>query len=236
MRFIIETNVNEACERLAVAAKNAGHEVVRWDAGDPVPDSGDVFFGSLNAYGTDMPGLLGSPENLKVQTWLGNRGVLNKEAIFAKVNDLPTVEWDEVFVRPNSPLKQFSGRVLPSKNLTPEALDFGFYFNDPRLTVVISPVQEIEEEWRFVAVGGELVASSGYDKDRATLDAVPPPDAVYTAMTALQQSPEEDVVIDIAKVKDGSFKLVEYNLLSGSDLYGCNVSGIVHALASKMAA
>ena len=37
---------------------------------------------------------------------------------------------DQVFVRPNSPLKPFSGRVLNVDEVSLAALDYGFYFED----------------------------------------------------------------------------------------------------------
>ena len=48
---------------------------------------------------------------------------------------------DEVFVRPNSPLKPFAGRVLSRARITLEALDYGFYFDDSEIDVVLTPVR-----------------------------------------------------------------------------------------------
>lgn len=60
-----------------------------------------------------------------------------------------------VFVRPDSPLKPFSGRVVELEGLTLGHLDHGFYYDGPRLPVIVSPVQEIVEEWRFVVIAGQ---------------------------------------------------------------------------------
>ncbi len=49
------------------------------------------------------------------------------------------VHWKEFFVRPDSPLKQFSGRIVDRDTLTPKDFDFGLYFDEPQLPVVIAP-------------------------------------------------------------------------------------------------
>ena len=42
------------------------------------------------------------------------------------------------------------------------ALDHGFYYEDERLPVVVAPVRDVGEEWRFVVVDGAVVTGSGY--------------------------------------------------------------------------
>ena len=71
----------------------------------------------------------------------------------------------QFFVRPDSPLKPFSGRVLDVEDLSLAALDHGFYYEDPSIRVVVAPIIEVEREWRFVVVGGRVVAGSGYEAD-----------------------------------------------------------------------
>ena len=46
---------------------------------------------------------------------------------------------DRIFVRPDSPLKPFSGRVLDVASVTLRALDHGFYFDDCLLYTSPSP-------------------------------------------------------------------------------------------------
>jgi len=40
---------------------------------------------------------------------------------------------DKVFIRPSSCLKPFSGRVLEVEKISLEALDHGFYYDDPNI-------------------------------------------------------------------------------------------------------
>jgi hypothetical protein len=75
---------------------------------------------------------------------------------------------DSVFVRPDSPLKPFSGRVLERGQVNLAALDHGFYYDDAEISVVIAPVQGVGREWRYVVAGGEVVAGSAYVADGRT--------------------------------------------------------------------
>src|SRR5262245_6751466 len=68
----------------------------------------------------------------------------------------------DVFVRPDSPLKPFSGRVVRRDRLTLEALDHGFYYDDAELPVVVAPVRAVGREWRYVVADRNVVAGSAY--------------------------------------------------------------------------
>jgi len=237
--WIIETDLHPAAERLAVAARVAGHRVLRWSTGDPVPRSTDdlscIFFGSLTAC-PSMPGVLGDPERLRVGHWSPQVKdiALNREMITTTVGEVATVEvpWPRVFVRPDSAMKPFAGRVLPREALDPTALDHGFYYDDLALPIILSPAQDVEAEWRFVAVARRLVADSGYVADGRAAKLGPVPEGARTiASTAASRSPEASVVIDVCRTASGAYFLVEYNLLSGSDLYACDASAIVAALS-----
>lgn len=232
MKIIIERGLTSAARRLAETAERAGHLVVTWGDGDPIP-TGDLFFGSLTVC-PRMPGVIGDPEKLKVSHWLPlvEDIALNSEVVYATVGTLPYPEWPVVFVRPDSAMKPFAGRLLDRNDLSPAALDHGFYFDNLDLPVVLAKEQKVTEEWRFVSVAGQVVASSGYTANREALLSRVPKQARAFADEAARRSPEPSVVIDICQLVDGSFKLVEYNLLSGADLYGCNPKDIVAALGT----
>jgi hypothetical protein len=72
-------------------------------------------------------------------------------------------ETDRLFVRPDSPLKPFSGRVVDIATLTLEKLDHGFYYDDESIPVVAAPIQAIGNEWRFVVVNRCVITGSAYD-------------------------------------------------------------------------
>ncbi|MEM7385179.1 MAG: hypothetical protein AAF514_09570 [Verrucomicrobiota bacterium] len=65
-----------------------------------------------------------------------------------------------LFLRPDSPLKPFSGRVVEVKDISLEKLDHGFYYEDETLPVVAAPVRQVGNEWRFVVASQRVVAGS----------------------------------------------------------------------------
>jgi len=103
---------------------------------------------------------------------------LNQEYIASTVKDvcenhwlekwekeLPLLRPDKVFIRPSSPMKQFSGRILNCKDITPKALDYGFYYNNLNLTIIIAPVKKIWHEWRFLVVGKNIITGCAYSPE-----------------------------------------------------------------------
>ncbi len=235
--WIIERELNQAAERVAVAARDAGHRLLRWSPGEPIvcaEGESCIFLGSLTAC-PSVPGVIGDPERLRVSAWLPRVEalVLNREVLHTTVGDVASLElpWSRVFVRPDSAMKPFAGRVLEREQIDPGALDHGFYYENLDLPIVLSPAQEVVEEWRFVAVERQLVAESGYQADGRTGEVRAVPEgARAVAVAAAARSPEPSVVIDVCRTDGGDFSLVEYNLLSGSDLYACDATAIVAAL------
>lgn len=144
-------------------------------------------------------------------------------------------ETSHCFVRPDSPLKPFSGRVLTREQISLAALDHGFYYEALDLPIVVAPCRQIGRERRAVVVDGEVVASSGYlaegrvmQEDDATRDLALR--VVRRALALLgEAAPQRAYVCDVAEV-EGSWRVMELNPLSGADLYGCDRRAIAEAL------
>jgi hypothetical protein len=68
----------------------------------------------------------------------------------------------KVFIRPNSGMKEFTGMICPEYNFEECVKLAGFYDVDPDLLCLISSVKNIKKEWRFVIVGGKVIAGSLY--------------------------------------------------------------------------
>ena len=138
-----------------------------------------------------------------------------------------------MFVRPDSPLKPFAGRVLNVDDVTLDALDYGFYYDDATLPIVVAPVQSVGSEWRFVVVRSRVVAGSAYDPaTRSALSDTPASEAWRLAnVIASGLSPPDDVyVLDIC-VAGGGLRLLELNPFSGADLYACSATDVVTAVS-----
>jgi ATP-grasp domain, R2K clade family 3 len=138
-------------------------------------------------------------------------------------------EPDAVFVRPDSPLKPFAGRVLRVKEISLASLDHGFYYDDPALPVIVAPVRSVGREWRYVVVDRQVIAGSAYASDgRSALPDDPSGSPwAFASEVARQIDPPEAVyVMDVCEA-DGRLWLLELNPFSGADLYACRCDNIV---------
>lgn len=142
----------------------------------------------------------------------------------------------ELFVRPDSPLKPFSGRVIKKENASLKALDHGFYYDELDLPIIMTPTREVGEEWRFIVHNQTIITGSGYvangRKGSAEITVSPAWELAQTIAEAIQPL-DPLYVLDIAEA-NGKLWLMELNPFSGADLYGCNLDVLVSAVDELM--
>lgn len=251
MHWLVERGVFASGFDVTAAARRAGHSVTPWD--DAWWDTGAwprldgeavVFHGSLGNAARirralpwrpgsfcDVDAFCCSAWYARAQPWLlsSDWAIVPAERLVAEPPD-----FDPVFVRPDSPLKPFSGRVLERARISLQALDFGFYFDDPALPVVVAPVRQVGREWRYVVVDGGVVAGSAYVADgrRALADepAGEPWSFAQTVATDMA-APERVYVLDVCE-SGNALRLLELNPFSGADLYACDADDVVLAVAA----
>jgi hypothetical protein len=257
--WILESSVFPNGDVINSAAKKAGHFIVEWDdfwwENQKIPSitTKAIFHGSL--MNADRiyhelnwkPGSFCNTNKFNCTSWYkhANQFLLNSKwinipakefvensnAIFEKLNSQ-----ENVFVRPNSPLKPFSGRVIKKDGITLKSLDFGYYFDDPMLEIIVAPVRVVKREWRYVVVNKIVVAGSGYIANGRKSNSDSPNDEswIYAQKIANSiDSPEPAYVLDICESDDGLY-LLELNPFSGADLYACNGDEIVDNLAKYL--
>jgi hypothetical protein len=260
--WVLEKSIyHDDDDRLAETARSSGHTVLRWNddwwstSGWPdLTDSPVVFHGSLgNAarIAKELPWKPGAYCNVvafectawyeRASKWLVNDKWAAIEAQRFVAD--PRQVLDEIgsegdfFVRPNSPLKPFSGRVLSVSELSMEALDYGFYYDDPNIQVIASPVQKLSGEWRFVVVKNKVVAGSSYVAETRSETPIEPGDSTWKYAREVAQNlraPQDVWVMDICATEKG-FGLLELNPFSGADLYACDRYAIVLSIAELFA-
>jgi ATP-grasp domain, R2K clade family 3 len=257
MLWVIEHDVFPSAHvDLGAAAAVVGHAVRLWKSewdGDAIPSmpAPVVFHGSLgNAVRIvnesnwspgafcDIAALTYSNWADEARPWLLNQTwrVLPLAELVESAR-LGKIQWDSFFARPDSPLKQFSGRVLKRDTLTMKDFDFGLYFDDPRLPVVIAPQRAIGREWRYVVIGQKVVAGSGYDPSpqgtgrKGILD--DGPNAVASEIAQSLTEAGDVYVMDLCE-SQGEIRLVELNPFSGADLYRCDGQAICEAMAEHV--
>ncbi|KIG17256.1 hypothetical protein DB30_03569 [Enhygromyxa salina] len=144
----------------------------------------------------------------------------------------------QVFVRPDSPLKPFSGRVVQLEGLTPGHLDHGFYYERLDLPIVVSRKRSLGDEWRFVICQRSVITGCRYEAEgrvAGTTTVDPRAAAVADQIAAKFVGPDPVYVLDLVESEHG-IEMVEINPFSGADLYACDKPAIVQRVAETATA
>jgi hypothetical protein len=259
LAWVLEPEVfsDESFRRMREAVIEAGHEVIPWNdewwtsgRWPRLADRKAIFHGSLgNAAQIRQtlpwrPGAYCDVRAFHCSSWypLAAEWLVHRQWSLVSVETLvgdPRASLaslggpGSVFVRPDSPLKPFSGRVLRADAIDLKALDHGLYYDDLQLPVIVAPVRALGREWRYVVADRRVVAGSAYSAEGR--DALPddPAGAPWqlAAHIAQQLAPPEDVyVLDLCEA-DGELRLLELNPFSGADLYACSRAAVVAAVS-----
>lgn len=113
-----------------------------------------------------------------------------------------------------------------------EAFDYGCYYEDKNLPIVITPVSEVGVEWRFVITGQKIIASSSYEASNRTelYSDCPSEVADYVKKVAMALFPPDPMYILDVCIAGGNIKLIEINPFSGADLYACDRQAVVSSV------
>lgn len=139
-----------------------------------------------------------------------------------------------MFVRPDSPLKLFTGQVVSDATFDADFEFMGFYEFPLESIVVVSAPRVIDAEWRFVIADREVVAGSQYklageNVVSPTFDAAARKLATEIARSEYQ--PDRVWVMDVCRTAEGEYRLLEIGGFSFADLYACEKAAIVEAVS-----
>jgi len=156
--------------------------------------------------------------------------LLNNEFVVGELLDLNPIA-DIFFIRPTGNTKLFTGMTITKEEFLTwqerERVENSEYIGQ---SLMISPIQEIKAEYRFFIVNQEIVTSSSYkvggeiNTSRKASDEL----VAYTKSMVDIFPLATAFVIDIAETNNG-FKVVEYNNINSSGLYGCDEIAFVRA-------
>jgi hypothetical protein len=192
------------------------------------------------------PGAFCTLENLACSSyacWYGKH-LLNRQYIMLPFGELDrckdflfeTVGRDDrVFIRPDSPLKLFTGQVATRQTFSADLEFMAFYEFPISSLVLVSSPKTILKEWRFVVAAGEVVTGCQYKND-GKLDCQPQYDEnafdLAKSIAAIEYEPDPVWVMDICKTSDNAYHLLEIGGFSFADLYACNMSAVVAAVSA----
>jgi hypothetical protein len=255
VHWLIEVGVfPETASRVCSAIEARGDRWTRYvdgiaEAELPPREACVVFWGSLGAAYRDRvaarwhPGAIGDIEEFRVASYAPRLAPLlaNTDMVTTTVRDLVEKRQgvldrlhqpERVFVRPDSALKPFAGRVLDASTINLAALDHGFYYDDDSLPIVVAPARQIQREWRTVVAEGRVVTGCSYTTDRRGADETLP-EAVREIAGQVARGnwqPAPIYIVDVAEV-DSQVRVLELNPFSGADLYHCDPHAVVDAVA-----
>ncbi len=142
---------------------------------------------------------------------------------------------DRLFVRPDSPLKIFTGMTISRSTFDKDYEFMGFYEFPVESLVVVSSPKTITAEWRYVVADGKIVCGSQY-MDGGNEVSLPAEDSsaleLARAIVAQGYQPDPVWVLDICRSADGTYHLLEIGAFSFASLYGCDKDAVVQAVSS----
>lgn len=146
-------------------------------------------------------------------------------------------EQGQIFVRPDSPLKIFTGQIASDATFDKD-LEFMAFYDFPRESlVVVSSPKSIDFESRFVVVDGVIVAGS---KNKVG-DELRLSETDYASWQLAEEiasagfEPDRVWVMDICRTTAGDYYLLEIGAFSFANLYGCNKRAVVEAVSNAAA-
>ena len=139
-----------------------------------------------------------------------------------------------LFIRPNSGFKTFAGQTIMFDNWqhTIDLLEDVSSVVDETL-ILVSSLQEITGEFRFVVAGGKVITGSEYRWDNVVDIRIDyPEECLALAQQVAQHDWQVDsaYVVDIALTPAGP-RVIEMNSFSCAGLYACDLEKIVKAVS-----
>jgi len=140
-----------------------------------------------------------------------------------------------IFVRPDSPLKLFTGLLASQANFERDVEFMGFYEFPRESLVVVSTPRTICREWRFVIADGQIVAGSQYKERDENIVQPGYDDGAFSFaqdVLATGYAPDPVWVLDVCHTDDGQYHLLEIGGFSFAGLYACDKDAIVQAVSA----
>lgn len=163
------------------------------------------------------------------QAYYGSLGLplLNDKAIYIPIKENLKTSFDtDKFIKPSRDLKAFDAGIL-KKNQTVENFIMNtsrqrFYIDE---NLVVSDVIEIIDEYRFFVVDKEVITGSAYRLNGSVGESTKVDDIVFSVAKkyAKLYQPESVFTMDLARLKDGTIKIIEYNCFNCSGVYLCDL-------------
>ncbi|KVP75591.1 hypothetical protein WJ96_07735 [Burkholderia ubonensis] len=252
MLWLLQNNyVDRMTGKLAFALRNRERLMHDFSLvpGEPLPElplrpsEPHFFYGSTGL----VQRLIGLPgwtdgvflahDSLDQRVWLQHRraDMLNPTCEVMTLTELESaVPAAPFFVRPVMVQKAFAGQVVRDRDLS------GLYQGrhgvlkepSPELLVALSPLQDIESEYRFVVYRHRVVTGSRYRQAGQMSLSAGIPHEILTGANALAEGwlPHDFIVMDVAQLPNGRLCIIEFNSVHSSGLYDTPMEQFIAAV------
>jgi hypothetical protein len=261
MRWIIEDFApDNNFGKLAEAARAAGHKVdvisyepfqskdlsdIRVEAGEKVLFQGSIQFAQQiqNTKPHWVPGVFASWKNFECTSYYVRYGehlfnsnyiMMPLQELFRRWRDLMNTFDGDLFVRPNTSMKTFSGVVLGEYEFSDSRIkhtrDLLTFDASPTDLIVVSGCRQPVAEWRVICSSRGVVTGCQYRTVGIPNVQAGIPDEVRLYAQSLCNGPTHPdpmYVLDICYHRQTSYRLLEAGPFSVAGLYACDVDKIV---------
>ena len=185
-----------------------------------------------------FPGVFYNKKYFDPREWKNKReDLLNEEQIEIYAGDFKK-DFEKIMNKPLF-LKSVNPKVLTGmvlEGIQDKEWWFESYSSIPDNEVLIlSPVQDIVQEWRFFILDTQVITGSQYKHDGILRTKEPISQDVWKIAQnmANQWMPNTNIVMDIARLKNGQFKVIEWNEICSSGFYNSDIKKFILALENK---
>lgn len=139
-----------------------------------------------------------------------------------------------VFIKPNSTFKHFIGGVTNIGESFKDFLIRKQIGSNKDIEIMISPVKNIHSEYRFFVYNNLVVGQSSYIQQHQFNTTAPVPQQVQNEAhrIAMLYQPAPSFTLDLCLLDNGDVFIVEYNHISASGNYNCDVSNLIKHICS----
>lgn len=207
---------------------------------------GDIdLVNRVRADGRWTPGVFATIENYRCSHYFAHLGrfLLNRDYVmlpFAELGRCADFLFEicgrngQIFIRPDSPLKIFTGQVATRETFEKDLEFMGFYEFPRESLVVVSSPKLIDCEWRFVVANQTVVAGSHY-RERGigirSTDVDPAAWRLAEEIVTTGFAPDPVWVLDVCRTQAGEYALLEIGAFSFAELYACDQLAVVRAIS-----
>lgn len=165
--------------------------------------------------------------------------LLNRDHFFVpfgllcKMKDVVFGDMEDVFIRPDSGDKAFTGKVVTRDNIEKEIeMERTCYsVPDDCMILVSSVVHDIKAEYRFIVADNAVLTGSQYRLDgKFQVDDgfdQKAKEYLEDILKNVDYRPDRVFTADIAKIEENKYSLIELNSFSSCGLYSCDPEMIV---------